>query len=60
LGKDAFDGTNLREISVAEGNLHFKVCGDFLLDFERIAIKLYFGRGGAVTIPKTIERLDAA
>jgi hypothetical protein len=50
---------NLREISVADGNLHFTVCGDFLLDFEGICIKAYFGNGNEVRIPARVERLDA-
>jgi hypothetical protein len=44
---------------VSEGNRHFKVIGDFLLDFEGISIKVYFGSEETVRIPNTIERLDA-
>jgi hypothetical protein len=50
---------NLREISVSEGTLHFKISGDFLLNFEGLSIKLYFGSGGTITIPNTIERVEA-
>jgi hypothetical protein len=58
LGHAAFSRATLRAISVSEGNRHFKVIGDFLLDFECISITKYFGSGGIVTIPKTIEQLD--
>jgi hypothetical protein len=48
----------LREISVADGNSHFKVSGDFLLDYDGTSIKRYFGTESEVTIPNTIEQLD--
>jgi hypothetical protein len=48
----------VREISVSEGNRHFKAIGDFLLDFECIVIRRYFGSERKITIPNTIERLD--
>jgi hypothetical protein len=55
----AFFLVNLRDLSVADGNRHFKVCGDFLLDFDCLVLKVYFGTGGTVTIPNTIARIDA-
>jgi hypothetical protein len=48
---------NLRAIFLAEGNRHFTVCGDFLLDFDGISIARYFGQAAEVTIWKSIERL---
>jgi hypothetical protein len=59
LGKGAFNGGNLREISVSEGNRHFKVCGSFLCGFECISVTRYFGSEVTVRIANTIERLDA-
>jgi hypothetical protein len=58
LGKGAFDIGNLREISVAAGNWHFRVSGSFRLGFESISIQLYFGSEAAVRIVNTIKRLD--
>jgi hypothetical protein len=58
LGKGAFEVRNLREISVAAGNRHFRVSGSFLLDFECISMMLYFGSESAVKIENTIKRLD--
>jgi hypothetical protein len=55
----AFDGRHLREISIEDGNRHFKVDGDFVLDLECQSIRLYFGTGETVTIPNTIEELNA-
>jgi hypothetical protein len=57
LGKGAIDVRNLREISVAAGNRHFRVSGSFLLDFECISMKRYFGSESAVRIENTIERV---
>jgi hypothetical protein len=54
----AWAGTNLRVISVAHGNCHFTVCGDFLLDFEGISVKRYSGTRSEVAIPSTIGQLD--
>jgi hypothetical protein len=58
LGKFGLDGTNLVDISVAEGNLDFKVCGNFLVDFEGHCVKKDFGNETVVFIPASIERLD--
>jgi hypothetical protein len=48
---------NLRDISVADGNGHFKVISDFLVDFDGISIRQFFENHSEVTIPKDIEIL---
>jgi hypothetical protein len=53
-----FAGRNLN-ISVADGNCHFRIGGDFVLDCEGVSIKRHVGHTGEVTIPNTIERWDA-
>jgi hypothetical protein len=60
LAPGALTDSNMRQMSVAEENRQLKVAGDFLLDFEGISIKLYFGGGSEVVVPKTIKRLDVA
>jgi hypothetical protein len=59
LNGSALEGTHLSQLSVANGSRSFKLCGAFLLDFEGVSIKRYFGNEAHVTIPNTIERLDA-
>jgi hypothetical protein len=59
LDAAAFLHTNLHRISIAPGNRHLKVCGDFILDFEGVSIKLYFGKDTEGTIPKNITVLPA-
>jgi hypothetical protein len=53
----AFPRSNLRKISITEGNRSLRLSGDFLLDFESVALKFYFGRDWEVTIAQTIETL---
>jgi hypothetical protein len=38
-----FSLTRVSKITVEEGNRHFQVSGDFLLDFEGISVIRYFG-----------------
>jgi hypothetical protein len=54
----AFAFCDLRAISIADGNCHFKVDGDFLVDFAGISINRYLGRASEVWIGHDIEQLD--
>jgi hypothetical protein len=54
----ALRGPKLRDISVADGNRHFKVSGHFLLDFECLRLDRYFGNVPEVLIPNTVNQLN--
>jgi hypothetical protein len=58
LGKFALGHVNLREISVATGNRHFKMVDEFLMYYECASIKKYCGPGNAVTIPASLETFE--
>jgi hypothetical protein len=60
LYPEAFVGSNVREISIAAGNSHFKVRGSFLMDFECIWIVHYFGTEAEVTISKGVKHLGSS
>jgi hypothetical protein len=56
------DGSNfydsvISHIAVEDGNRHFRVCGDFLIDFEGITVIRYFGSDSHVRLPRNIEIL---
>jgi hypothetical protein len=53
----AFINTNITKIEVEEGNTHFSLDGDFLVDFARISLVRYFGVGSFVTIGVHFEWL---
>jgi hypothetical protein len=53
----AFVHSDICEIRVAAGNRHFRVCGDFLLNYQGTILIRYFGRDSAVTIGNTVEEL---
>jgi hypothetical protein len=50
--------TDVCDISLADGNCHLKVCGDFLLDFEGVSIKRYFGNMPEMAIQASVKELD--
>jgi hypothetical protein len=54
----ALAGSNVTEIVIAEGNPHLRISGSFLLDFDGISIKRYYGDGSEVVISKGIEEVD--
>jgi hypothetical protein len=58
LAPFSFAGSTVREISIEDGNDAFKVVGDFLMDFECISIKRFFGDLAEVTIGRGIEELS--
>jgi hypothetical protein len=51
----AFGGRTTRMLRVAEGNLHFLIEGDFLLDWECRELVRYFGGSSVVCIQNEIE-----
>jgi hypothetical protein len=59
INSSALADTNISKLSVSEGNSHFRVCDDFLLDFAGVSILHYFGSDSNVTVNRTIEVLGA-
>jgi hypothetical protein len=53
----SFCDCGLTRISFEEGNKHFRIVGDFVVDFEGVRIVRYFGRDCEVRIPAGIKRL---
>jgi hypothetical protein len=51
----AFANSDICAITVAEGNLHFRVSGEFLLNFDGTSLIRYFGRACHVTVGREIE-----
>jgi hypothetical protein len=56
----ALIGSNLKYISVADENVHFRTSGDFLLDFAGVSLIFCFGDNAHVTIPNWLESLGFA
>jgi hypothetical protein len=57
LGNSGLVAANLRDISIAEGNCHFKVCGNFLFDFDCVSLKRYFGNAKELMIANNVETI---
>jgi hypothetical protein len=57
LGGSAFLNSGIRTIRVAEGNDHFRVCGDFLVTKNETSLVWYFGVGSNVTVLGEIRSL---
>jgi hypothetical protein len=53
----AFANSDISKIAIAADNRHFRVCGDFLLNFEGTTLIRYFGRDSFVQVAKEIEIL---
>jgi hypothetical protein len=53
----AFSASGIRHISVEEGNTHFCVIGQFLLDFTGTSLIAFFGTSATVTIDHKIQVL---
>jgi hypothetical protein len=53
----AFALSGIRHISVEEGNTHFCMIGEFLLDFARTSLIAFFGTSATVTIDRRIKTL---
>jgi hypothetical protein len=49
--------TEVRFLSIQDGNRHLRIGGDFLLNFVATAIRRHFGDSNAITIPKTVEKM---
>jgi hypothetical protein len=60
LGPTVFAAANLLQVSISDGNRHFKVRDGFLMNFAGTSINWYFGKSHEITIPKSIERLEAS
>jgi hypothetical protein len=58
LDLPAFTGSNLGEIEIEEGNCDLKLDGSFLVDFDNISIKYYFGDASEVRIGRRIRNLE--
>jgi hypothetical protein len=58
LQTSALSSSDLGNVLLGEGNCHFQIFGQFVLNFEGISIKQYFGHVKEVMIPKHIERLE--
>jgi hypothetical protein len=58
LNPFAFAETQLRDISVANGNCSFKVVGHFLMDFRCRVVERSFGKTAEVIVPRTVEALS--
>jgi hypothetical protein len=50
---------NLQDIVIEEGNLSFKVRGNFIVDFEGLSMVRYFGQLCEVTIWRNIRKLSS-
>jgi hypothetical protein len=51
----AFARSGLREIRIAEGNRHFRVCGKCLTNSDGTALVRYFGRASDLTVIGAVE-----
>jgi hypothetical protein len=51
----AFADSGICEVTVAEGNVHFRVCGGFLVSYEGRSLIRYFGGDAIVRISNEIE-----
>jgi hypothetical protein len=54
-----FPLSGLVNVSIEEGNSHFCMVGEFLLDFTRTSLIAYFGTAATVTIDRNIRVLCA-
>jgi hypothetical protein len=54
----AFLESGIHEIGVAEGNRHFRVSGEFLLEIEGNSLIRYLGNSHQVRVPGEIESLS--
>jgi hypothetical protein len=54
----AFACSSIENISIQEGNSHFQVLGQFLLDFRGRSLIRYFGSDSLVSVPPEIEVLQ--
>jgi hypothetical protein len=57
INVSALADTEFAHISVEEGNCHFSVSGDFLLDFEGRTVVRYFGSDADIVLNRDIEVL---
>jgi hypothetical protein len=57
IALDAFKSSAIRQVQVAEPNRHFRVSGDFLLNFQSTVLIYYFGQDSVVQIPSEVEVL---
>jgi hypothetical protein len=55
IDETAFGYSGICSIEIADGNRHFRVSDDFLLNFDGRFLILYFGRDPVVRIPREIE-----
>jgi hypothetical protein len=53
----AFAESGICQISIEEGNVHFSVIGQFLLDITRTSLIAFFGTAATVTISREIRIL---
>jgi hypothetical protein len=58
LNPFTFAETQLRDISVANGNCSYKVVGHFLMDFRCRVVERSFARTAEVIVPRTVEALS--
>jgi hypothetical protein len=54
---NVFSCSGIVNVSIEEGNSHFCVIGQFLLDFTRTSLIAYFGTAATVTIDRNIRVL---
>jgi hypothetical protein len=59
ISPSALNGTGISHIAVEEGNCHFRVSGDFLVDTEGISVIRYFGSASRVALAPHIEIVRA-
>jgi hypothetical protein len=57
LHHKAFPWAKVFEITIEEGNRHFRVWGDFLIDIDGVRVVRYFGHDRTVTLRDEIETL---
>jgi hypothetical protein len=57
IGGAAFADCGIRSISIEDGNRHFCVSGQFLLDITKTSLVAFFGRAARVTVGREIEVL---
>jgi hypothetical protein len=59
IEESAFLNSPIREISISEGNCHFRICGDFLVTTNGSSLVWYFGVSSNVTVVGAIRSLSA-
>jgi hypothetical protein len=55
----ALAGTQMSTITAEEGNRHFQVSGDFLLDLDGISVIRYFGSDQEITLSRHVKILGS-